>query len=142
MADDNATMQCAVLTPEGPVYQGEARFVSAPGSDGELGILRNHAPIVTSLGFGSLKVRTVDAASGDDSTQEWFVAGGFLEVLKNKVAVLAKHIEAIEDIDVEEARQRAESAGSEPDDDGFNPGTMARQRLTMAERYQKEKRGY
>ena len=60
MADDNATLHCSVLTPEGPVFQGEARSVSAPGSDGELGILRNHAPIITSLAFGSLKVRTAD----------------------------------------------------------------------------------
>ena len=76
MADNNATLHCSVLTPEGPVFQGEARSVSAPGSDGELGILRNHAPIITSLAFGSLKVRTADDGDDRGTVQECGTSGG------------------------------------------------------------------
>ena len=47
-------LECSVLTPEGPVFQGDVESVTAPGSDGQFGILRGHAPLVTSLGYGLL----------------------------------------------------------------------------------------
>ena len=85
---ERRTLDCSVLTPEGPVFRGEAISVVAPGADGYLGILFNHAPIITALGKGTLKVTGV----GDAGTQTWTVEGGFMEVLRNKVSVLAHRI--------------------------------------------------
>ena len=79
--------------------------VIAPGSVGELGILPSHAPLVTSLQAGSLRVKR---ESGED---DFFISGGFLEVRENHVKVLADAAERGGEIDLERAeaaRQRAE----------------------------------
>ncbi len=84
MADQ---LSCSILTPEGSVYEGEVQSIVAPAVDGELGILKGHAPLITALGKGKLRVST---ASGNDS---WSIEGGFLEVLSNKVVILAEKLD-------------------------------------------------
>ncbi len=83
----------------------EVDMVIAPGADGELGILPNHAPLLTALGIGELRIRK-------GAEEECFaVHGGFLEVLANKVIVMADVAERAEEIDLaraEAARERAE----------------------------------
>ncbi len=79
-------MHVTVISPEGAVYDGEADAVVAPGHDGELGILANHAPLMTTLGTGVLTVRV-----GDDTTR-FRVQGGFLQVVQNSVRILAEHV--------------------------------------------------
>ena len=84
--------------------QEDVDEVIAPGSLGELGILPNHAPLVTSLVAGELRVKT------GNEVEEFFVSGGFLEVLSDEVTVLADAAEHGSEIDAEraeEARQRA-----------------------------------
>jgi F-type H+-transporting ATPase subunit epsilon len=79
--------------------------VIAPGIVGELAILPEHAPLITPLAPGELRVR-----KGADETS-YFVAGGFLEVLKDKVTILADAAEHAEEIDIaraEDARRRAQ----------------------------------
>ncbi|MCA8959721.1 MAG: ATP synthase F1 subunit epsilon [Planctomycetes bacterium] len=83
-----STLICDVLTPEGPIYSGPADMVVAPAADGEIGILPRHAPLITALGKGTLKLKT------GGTTTKWIVEGGFLEVLENKVSVLAEKAEA------------------------------------------------
>jgi F-type H+-transporting ATPase subunit epsilon len=98
-------MQLRVVSVEQSIFDGEADFLLCRGGDGELGILPHHAPLLTVLKPGPLKIRT-----GNDE-QELFVGGGFLEVLPERVTVLADVAERIEDIDeqaAEEARRRAE----------------------------------
>ncbi len=80
-------LDCTVLTPEGEVFHGPAQMVVAPGADGYLGILVNHAPLIATLGRGTLRVKR-----DGGNTESWQVEGGFLEVLKNKVSVLAQRI--------------------------------------------------
>jgi F-type H+-transporting ATPase subunit epsilon len=85
----------------------DVEMVSAPGSDGMLGILPNHAPLVTTLSAGELRIKK------GGSEQTMVVFGGFMEVLPDKVIVLADVAEKVEEIDVqraEEARKRAEEA--------------------------------
>jgi len=80
-------------------------MVIAPGADGELGILPNHAPLLTALGIGELRIR-----KGEEE-ESFAVGGGFLEVLANRVIVMADVAELAEEIDVaraEAARERAE----------------------------------
>lgn len=95
-----------ILTVEGRRFNGDADFVVAPGSEGELGVLPHHIPLLTALAPGAVKVRN----EGDE--QFFFVSGGFLEVRPDQVTVLADAAERAEDIDearAEEARRRAES---------------------------------
>ena len=78
-------MTVEILSPEKSIYVGEAAFVSLPGSDGSLGILDNHAPLITTLKAGVVKLE-------DDKgkTQSFEVKGGTVEVLKNRVIILAE----------------------------------------------------
>ncbi|TMC49036.1 MAG: F0F1 ATP synthase subunit epsilon [Chloroflexi bacterium] len=100
-----AKLQVEMVTAEGRVLSQEADFVKAPGLDGELGVLPRHIPLMTPLRTGEVLVR-------NDGNEEYlFVAGGFLEVLPDKVVILADAAERAEDIDeqrAEEARRRAQ----------------------------------
>jgi F-type H+-transporting ATPase subunit epsilon len=93
-----------IVTVEGRRFAGEADFVLAPGSQGELGIMPRHIPLLTPLASGTVKVEN------GDQEQFFFVSGGFLEVRPDQVTVLADAAERAEDIDearAEEARRRA-----------------------------------
>ena len=100
-----ADLHCSVLTPDGPYYEGEVSSVSAPGADGQMGVLKGHAPLVTSLGYGILHIRKEKGGN----PESFFLVGGFMEVLKDKVAILARHIERVEDLDESEVRKEMES---------------------------------
>lgn len=82
-----SNLHCNVLTPEGQVYEGEATMVVAPASDGQIGIQPRHAALITSLGKGKLRIKT--ASEGE---KEWQLEGGFLEVLNDKLTVLADKV--------------------------------------------------
>ena len=100
-----AKLQVELVTAEGRLVSREADFVVAPGIEGELGVLPRHIPLLTPLRAGEVTVRN----DGDD--EYIFVAGGFLEVLPDKVVILADAAERAEDIDearAEEARKRAQ----------------------------------
>ncbi len=98
-------IDCEVVTAEGVVYHGAADMVIAPGTDGELGILPRHAPLLTSLQAGELIIRR----QGEEDLSI-AIGGGFMEVLRNRVVVLADSAERAEDIDegrAQRARDRA-----------------------------------
>jgi len=101
-----AKLQFELVSPERIVYSDDGvEMVIAPGADGELGILPNHAPLLTALGIGELRIR-----KGEEE-ESFAVGGGFLEVLANRVIVMADVAELAEEIDVaraEAARERAE----------------------------------
>ena len=93
------TMHFEIVTAERVVYADEVNAVVAPGVEGQLGILPHHAPLLTVLQPGELRV-----IKGDQETNI-AITGGFLEVLANKVALLADAAERAEEID--EARAQA-----------------------------------
>ena len=101
-----AKLSVDVITAERVVYSdSDIDVVVAPGVMGELGILPSHAPLMTSLGPGELRLR-----KGGEETRI-VVTGGFLEVHDNEVVILAEAAERAEEIDLaraEEARRRAE----------------------------------
>ena len=104
MATGN-TLHVEIVTAEGKLYSGEADSVQAPGSEGQLGILPRHTALLTILSTGALSIKL---AGAEDTI---FVSGGFLEVSKNNVIVLADAAEHANDIDqarAEEARHRAQ----------------------------------
>ena len=71
------------------MFDGEADAVVAPAYDGEVGILPNHAPFMTLLGEGTLTVRRAE------SVQRFVVQGGFLQVVDNRVRVVAEHVQGV-----------------------------------------------
>ena len=100
-----AKLKFEIVTAERVVYSEEVDVVIAPGTAGQMAILPNHAPLLTTLQPGNLTVRIGGVE------QDIFVSGGFLEVMENRVTVLADTAERAEEIDIgraEEARQRAE----------------------------------
>lgn len=78
-------MQLEIIKPDSNVFKGEATSVVLPGLDGSLGILNNHAPLITTLKAGSIKVKTNE---GKDLSFE--VKGGTVEMLNNVLTVLAE----------------------------------------------------
>jgi F-type H+-transporting ATPase subunit epsilon len=107
-------LQVELVTAEGRVLSEEADFVKLPGLGGELGVLPEHIPLLTPLRTGEVLVRN------DGKDQFLFVAGGFVEVLPDRVVILADVAERAEDIDeaaAEEARRSAQEAlAQEPGD--------------------------
>lgn len=101
-----AKIRLEIITAERVVYADEVDAVVAPGVEGELGILPRHAPLLTLLQVGELRVR-----KGSDETYI-AISGGFMEVRSDKVVVLAETAERAEEIDMERteaARQRAQA---------------------------------
>ena len=88
-----AKLQVELVTAEGRLVSREADFVVAPGIEGELGVLPRHIPLLTPLRAGEVTVRN------DGNDEYIFVAGGFLEVLPDRVVILADAAERAEDID-------------------------------------------
>ena len=80
-------MQLEVLTPEKNVFSGEIKLVKLPGSIGSFEIMKNHAPIISALTEGELKI---DTESGE--TLRYKVSGGVVEVKDNHIVVLAESI--------------------------------------------------
>ena len=90
-----ATMRLEIVTAERPVYSEEVEVLVAPGIDGELAILPYHAPLLTVLKPGEIRV----VRGGKESFIA--VSGGFMEVMANKVTLLADTAEREEEIDLE-----------------------------------------
>ncbi|MCU0649665.1 MAG: F0F1 ATP synthase subunit epsilon [Gemmatimonadaceae bacterium] len=78
-------LDVAIISPERIVFEGQASQVVAPAHDGEVGILPQHAPLMTLLGKGTLRLV---GASG--AAQEFEVAGGFLQVIEDRVRVVTE----------------------------------------------------
>jgi len=101
-----STLKCEIITAERVVFTDELNMVLAPGVEGQLGILPHHAPLMTALTVGELIVRK----EGQED-QAMAIGGGFMEVLPDRVTILADSAERAEEIDVERAeaaRRRAE----------------------------------
>lgn len=81
-------IRVSVISPERVVYEGDADQVVAPAWDGEVGILRNHAPMMLLLGTGQLRIQL------RNSEERFLVSGGFLQVVDNVVTVLSERAEA------------------------------------------------
>ncbi len=88
-----------IVTPEKRVYADDVDFATLPGSEGELGILPHHAPLISILGAGELRVRK-------GGVEESFaIIGGFVQVLPDKVVVMAETADLASEIDVERAQK-------------------------------------
>jgi len=106
-----SSIRLDIVTAERIVYSEEVDIVVAPGIEGQLGILPHHAPLMTALQSGELRVKK--------GGEEFFMAisGGFLEVRPDRIIVLADAAERAEEIDLaraEEAKRQAQEQLSQP----------------------------
>lgn len=98
-------IRVVITSQDRAVYEGEADIVVLPGAEGEMGIMPHHSPLLTTLKFGIIKVRS----KGEEKV--FTIAGGIAEVQPDQVTVLADSAENVDEIDIsraEAARKRAE----------------------------------
>ncbi|MBI4585690.1 MAG: ATP synthase F1 subunit epsilon [Planctomycetes bacterium] len=103
------SITCTVTTPERLVYEGKADLIVVPASDGELGILPRHAPLMALLGTGEMRIKK--AAGSTDSV---FIRGGFVQVVHDQVNVLATDAELAGQIDPSAAQAEVEKVAAVP----------------------------
>ncbi|CAG7634403.1 ATP synthase epsilon chain [Paenibacillus solanacearum] len=123
-----STFLLEVVTPERKVYAEQVNMIIAKGVEGELGILPNHIPLVTPLKIAPITVKK-------QGTKDELIAvnGGFMEVRKDKVVILAESAELPEQIDIERAQAAKERAqkrlsAAKQDDIDFKRAELALQR--------------
>ncbi len=98
------TINCEIVSQDRLVYSGEVDMVVIPGAAGEMGILPHHAPVLTSLNYGVITLKT------GGKEEHFTVAGGIAEVLPYQVTILADAAENVEEIDIERAMKAKERA--------------------------------
>lgn len=79
-------MQLEILTPEKKIFSGEVNSIQVPGSGGSFEVLNNHAPIISTLEKGLVKVKS------KNGEERFMISSGVIEVVKNKVVVLAESL--------------------------------------------------
>jgi F-type H+-transporting ATPase subunit epsilon len=95
---------CRIITPEEMVFNGEANLVVARIADGEIGVLVDHAPVVSTVEFGEVRI-----TEGDEK-HIYATSDGFFKVSENLVQILVEEAVPVEEIDVGEAESRVEEA--------------------------------
>ncbi len=104
-------LQLEIVTSERTVFSGEVDMVTVPGGGGVMGVLPHHAPVLSTLRAGELRIKT-----GND-VHEFAIGGGFVDIHDNKVIILADSAERADEIDIaraEAARARAEDLLKNP----------------------------
>lgn len=99
------TIRLEIVTPERSVYNKDVEMVIARATDGDIGILPGHAPLIAGLAIAPLRIKT------GDGEEQLAVTGGFIEVQPEKITILAAAAETAEEIDAkraQEAKERAE----------------------------------
>lgn len=98
------TIRCEIVSQDRMVFEGDADIVVVPGALGEMGILPGHAPLLSALDLGVIRVKM------GQEEEIFTVTGGFIEVQPDIVTIMADAAENVEEIDVERARQAMERA--------------------------------
>jgi len=134
-------IRCEIVSQDRQVFAGDADMVIVPGIQGEMGILPNHAPLLSTLKFGILRVRY------QGNEQIFTIAGGVIEVQPDLITVMADAAENVLEIDVsraEAAKRRAEELlkqGLPPDTDSYLKIESALKRSTLRLEAVKKYRG-
>ena len=105
--EDHPTFDVAIVTPEGPAFDGEAHMLVVPGQAGEIGVLARHAPLVATLKAGSTRVHV------GGGLVEFATGPGFFKVELDKALALVDDAVDVQEIDDERARQQLEAAKAE-----------------------------
>ncbi len=97
-------IRCEIVSQDRMVFEGDAEIVIVPGSLGEMGIMPGHAPLLSTLELGVIRVKN------GDLEDVFTVTGGFIEVQPDIVSIMADAAENVEDIDVRRAEEAMERA--------------------------------
>ncbi len=98
-------MQVELVTPQKILAKDSAKIVSVPGSEGDLGVLIGHTPLLSALRVGEFRYKKEDEVEAS-----FFINGGFVEVLPDKVTILAESAEKKEEIDKDRAKSSFDRA--------------------------------
>jgi F-type H+-transporting ATPase subunit epsilon len=109
VADEHRTFEVSLVTPEGSAYEGEAEMLIVPGTDGEIGVLARHAPLVALLKAGSTRVHV---RRGHD-VREFATGPGFFKVEQDRALALVDDAVDVDEIDVARAQEQLEAAQAE-----------------------------
>jgi F-type H+-transporting ATPase subunit epsilon len=104
-----ATFDISLVTPDGPVFEGEAEMLIVPGADGEIGVLARHAPLVAMLNAGSTRVHI----RRETEVREFATGPGFFKVEQDRALALVDDAVETKEIDDERARKQLEEAKAE-----------------------------
>jgi F-type H+-transporting ATPase subunit epsilon len=105
--DEGRQLFCRIITPERMIFDDEADLVVARIADGEIGVLVDHAPVVSTVEFGEVRIR-----QGEDQSI-FATSDGFFKVSENLVQILVEEVVPVGEIDVSEAENRVEEAERE-----------------------------
>ncbi|MCC6550769.1 MAG: ATP synthase F1 subunit epsilon [Ignavibacteriaceae bacterium] len=94
-----------IITPSKPVYHGEILSITIPGTDGSFQVLRNHAPLMSNFEVGSIKI-----TEANNNQVLFATSGGTVEVLHNKILILADSLERADEINLTRAEESAKRA--------------------------------
>jgi len=101
-------LNCNVLTPERQIYEGQIDFAVVQAYDGEMGFLYNHAPLISELGTGEIRLRT------GDNTEYFYVDGGFVEIKNNSLIILAQEAAIKQELKADELEAKIKEISALP----------------------------
>jgi F-type H+-transporting ATPase subunit epsilon len=104
-----ATFDVSLVTPDGPIYEGEVEMLIVPGADGEIGVLARHAPLIAMLKAGSTRVHV----KRDGEVREFATGPGFFKVEQDRALALVDDAVDAKHIDDARAREQLEAAQAE-----------------------------
>ena len=104
-----ATFDVSLVTPDGPVYEGEIEMLIVPGADGEIGVLARHAPLIAMLNAGSTRVHV----KRETEVPEFATGPGFFKVEQDRALALVDDAVEARNIDDARAREQLEAAQAE-----------------------------
>jgi F-type H+-transporting ATPase subunit epsilon len=119
------TIRLEIVTPERLAYADDVDAVNVPGIEGELGVLPHHAPLLTTLGLGELRIRKGGVEEG------FAIAGGFLQVRPNKIVVMAETADMASEIDLERAQEARRDAERALETASHEPADLAAARASL-----------
>ena len=105
---DRREFSVSVVTPDGPVYEGDAQMIIVPGAAGEIGVLARHAPLIATLKAGSTRVHV-----SESEVLEFATGPGFFQVLQDRAIALVDDAVEANAIDDARARKQLEDAQAE-----------------------------
>ena len=108
MADAHPNFDIALVTPDGPVFDGEAQMIVVPGAAGEIGVLARHAPLVATLKAGSTRIHL-----NENEVVEFATGPGFFKVELDRALALVDDAVNVKEIDDERAREQLEASKAE-----------------------------
>jgi F-type H+-transporting ATPase subunit epsilon len=108
MADAHPNFDIALVTPDGPVFDGEAQMIVVPGAAGEIGVLARHAPLVATLKAGSTRIHL-----NETEVVEFATGPGFFKVELDRALALVDDAVIVKEIDDERAREQLDAAKAE-----------------------------